>query len=103
VHHPIHKTWDRPFQSFATIMGGCARILWYGFLTSAESMRELKPHLEKLGQRIRGLNVSVVVVYVAKCCGSGSYGSTITEVCNQPAPMIGACGFAAHFMWCHRL
>jgi hypothetical protein len=83
VHHPVNKTWDRPFRSFATIMGGDGRILSYGFLTSDESMKELQPHLERLGHRIRQQGTSVVAVYVDKCCGAGSYGKAIKEVGSQ--------------------
>lgn len=58
-------------------MGGEGQILWYGFLTSTESLRELCPHIERLGQRLEDARVLVDVVYVDKCC---EYGPMILEV-----------------------
>lgn len=59
---------DRPFKSFATIMGGESQVLWYGFLRSPESIKELSPHVQRLAARLSNKNVVVRAVYTDKCC-----------------------------------
>lgn len=76
IQHP-DGTRDRPFRGFATIMSGGCRVLWYGFLTSEESLNELYPHLVRVAARIRGAGVRLVVAYADRCC---SYRRLIIKV-----------------------
>ena len=77
AHKPETGEAFQPFGSFASVIGGDARFLWYGYLTSEESMTELCVHLENLGKRHKEAGVNVRVVYVDCCC---TYRRLIQEV-----------------------
>jgi hypothetical protein len=81
VRHPTTKMWYRPFKSFAGIMGGDARFLWYSFLTQQESLEELSPHLRLLAQRHTNAGVVIRALYVDKCCQYRPKLSEVYEAC----------------------
>lgn len=58
----------RPFEGFASIMNEYGQVIWYAFVFTKESMRELKPALQILKQRLDKLGLKPKVGYVDNCC-----------------------------------
>jgi hypothetical protein len=60
-----------------TVQTGCGQVAFYAFMSSEESLQELKPALGRLAKRHEEQGVPIKAVYVDKCC---SYRAGIKEV-----------------------